>query len=70
MGKRRVNTNIEEVIKALDIKIPESSEENGEHFSESDKKKRYLLALRHVEKHMKEYQYTKEAIPPFPGQVQ
>ena len=26
LGKRRVNTNIEEVIKALDIKIPESSE--------------------------------------------
>ena len=53
-----------------EVEIPESSEENGEHFSESDKKKRYLLALRHVEKHMKEYQYTKEAIPPFPGQVQ
>ena len=39
-----------------EVEIPESSEENGEHFSESDKKKRYLLALRHVEKHMKEYQ--------------
>ena len=58
----------EEIINKIRAELGNTESEESQKKVEDEKKKRYLLALQHLQKHKEEYPQEEEEIPLYPGQ--